>query len=57
MWILGITTLVGISLFLVGTWVWSEFQRTGIQNTGTAQSVTLCGSILSIGGGVMLSLY
>ncbi len=57
MWILGITALVGVCLFLVGTWIWTEFQSTGNQNTGAAQSVTFCGSILAVGGGVMLALY
>ena len=57
MWILGGTALLGVCLFLVGAWVWSDSHRAGIQDTGSARSVTFCGTILGVGGGVMLSLH
>ena len=57
MWMLGITVLVGMCLFLMGTWFWGEFQTIENQNTQRVQSVAICGTILAFGGGLMLSLY
>ncbi len=58
MLMLGVTALVGMSPFLAGTRVWLDCQGSEDQSAGTAaRSVTLCGAIPAVNGGVMLSVH
>lgn len=58
MWMLGVTALVGVSLFLAGMWVWLDCQGPEDQRAATAaQSVTFCGGILAVYGCVRLVVY
>ena len=41
MWILGVTILLGVSVFLLGTWGWTGCERMGTRDAGAARSVTL----------------
>ena len=54
---LGVTALVGVSLFLTGMWIWLDRQGPEDERAGTAaRSVTFSGVILAASGGVMLSI-